>query len=115
MQYRVIVDLIHLSLTLLLILFPNTLIVNLDFSPVSQLLVFNAGNSGAMMCVNIPIIDDALCEGTEQFAVRLDSTFQNVAIAPGRGTGTVIITDDDGKTENLYQLNIIIIINNTIK
>ena len=59
--------------------------------------VFNAGNIDDMMCVQIPIVDDTLCEGNEQFQVSLQNNDPNVNLAPGRATGTVTIIDNDGK------------------
>ena len=70
----------------------------LDFMDVSMLVVFNAGNTNDMICVEIPIVDDSLCEGNEQFQVSLENNDPaNVNLAPGRATGTVTIIDDDGK------------------
>ena len=60
--------------------------------------VFDAGSINDMMCVEIPIIDDNLCEGNEQFQVSLQNNDPtNVNLAPGRATGTVSIIDNDGK------------------
>ena len=50
------------------------------------------------MCVQIPINDDTLCEGNEQFQVSLENIDpDNVNLAPGRQSGMVAIIDDDSK------------------
>ena len=50
-----------------------------------------------MMCVNIPIVNDVICEGQESFTISLVNTDPNVILQPGRSSGTVTIIDDDGK------------------
>ena len=59
--------------------------------------VFNAGNINDMLCIEIPIVDDDLCEGNEQFQVSLQNNDPDVNLAPGRATGTVTIIDNDSK------------------
>lgn len=61
-------------------------------------LIFNGGNIDQMMCVQIPINDDTLCEGNEQFQVSLENIDPaNVNLAPGRQSGMVAIIDDDSR------------------
>ena len=63
---------------------------------VNQLFTFTPANQNDQLCVNIPIIDDLLCEGDETFSIVLSSTDDCVDIQlPAQGTVTII--DDDGK------------------
>ena len=63
-----------------------------------MVLNFNVGSVDDMMCVQIPISDDTLCEGDEQFQVNLvNNNPAIVNLAPGRQSGTVTIIDDDSK------------------
>ena len=50
-----------------------------------------------MMCVNIPITNDILCEGQETFIISLVDTDPNIILQTGRSVGTVTIIDDDSK------------------
>jgi hypothetical protein len=56
--------------------------VDLDFSDLN----FVKGNE-VTSCVNVPIIDDDLCEGTEMFTILLSEADPNVALnGPRMGT-----------------------------
>ena len=48
-----------------------------------------------MLCVDIEIVDDLICEGPEFFSIGLTSTDSNVNL--GTSSGTVTIIDNDGK------------------
>ena len=48
------------------------------------------------MCREIPIFDDIICEGDEQFNVALTSNDPGVLLNPPT-TGTVTVIDDDRK------------------
>lgn len=49
-------------------------------------------------CDTIPIIDDNIAEGPEQFLASISSlSGQFIAVNPARSSATVTITDDDGK------------------
>ena len=65
-----------------------------DYIAQSVNVVFNAGNMDNMLCVNIPIIDDLLCEGIETFGASLTAG-QNTGLATP-AVATVTITDNDG-------------------
>ena len=64
--------------------------MDLDFSDLD----FVKGNE-VTSCVNVPIIDDDLCEGMETFTILLSEADPNVALN-GPRMGTVTIIDDDG-------------------
>ena len=50
------------------------------------------------MCVDIPIVDDNICEDDEQFNVTITPNEPNcISIKPGFGEGTVTIIDDDSE------------------
>ena len=49
------------------------------------------------MCWEIPIFNDIICEGDEQFNVALTSNDPGVLLAQATSTGTVNIIDDDRK------------------
>ena len=55
-------------------------------------------------CVQIPIIDDNICEGDEEVLINLGSSDVNVIIAPNRSNGIIIINDNDGKIKQNYFL-----------
>ena len=58
-------------------------------------LVFNFANQNQMMCVDINIIDDLLCEGVESFGTLLSEADPNVIL--GTSSGSVTIIDNDGE------------------
>ena len=57
-------------------------------------LVYSMGNLDQLLCANIPVVDDLLCEGTETFSVLLTAG-QNAALSTP-SLATVTITDNDG-------------------
>ena len=66
-------------------------------------LVYNAGNMDQMMCVNIPIMDDLLCEGTETFSASLTAGQNAALITPSQAT--VTIDDNDGMYSRISMPN----------
>lgn len=68
-----------------------------DFTPTTQLLLFSPTNTERS--VSIPIGDDELSEGLEQFFVGLSfgsiSSEQNIDLNPS--TAVIMIGDNDGK------------------
>ena len=58
-------------------------------------LTFDSGNQDDMLCVDIPINNDTLCEADEMFNVTLSTLDPAVTLDPTAGTVTII--DDDGK------------------
>ena len=65
-----------------------------DYTMVSMDLVFDMANMNAMLCVDIPITDDLLCEGTETFSASLTAGQNAGLTTPSQAT--VTITDNDG-------------------
>ena len=53
-----------------------------------------------MMCIDIDIIDDLICEGLEYFGTQLTTNDPNVAL--GTSSGTVNIIDNDGKYSKCF-------------
>ena len=68
----------------------------MDYIGGNQVLVFNPNNQNNPLCVDIPIVDDAICEDDESFFVNLMSNDDCVSINQALCTGTVIISDNDG-------------------
>ena len=66
-------------------------------------LVYNGGNMDQMMCVNIPIMDDLLCEGTETFSASLTAGQNAALITPSQAT--VTIDDNDGMYSRISMPN----------
>ena len=58
-------------------------------------LTFDSGNND-MLCVDVPINDDNLCEANEAFDVSLSTLDSAVTLDPN--TGSVTIIDDDCKS-----------------
>ena len=56
-------------------------------------LQFNVANINNMLCVNVPIQNDLLCEGDEMFSVFLTENDPNAVL--GLASGSVTIIDDD--------------------
>ena len=61
-------------------------------------LVFTADNDGMMLCVTIPILDDQLCEGSEDINLSISSSDENARITSSQGTVTIL--DNDGTYED---------------
>ena len=66
-------------------------------------LTFNSGNQDAMLCIDVPIDNDNLCEADEIFDVTLTTLDPAVTLDPD--TGIVTITNDDGKSIPVYSYN----------
>ena len=66
-----------------------------DYSQISTTLSFNTANDRQLMCMDIPIIDDLLIEGSENFFVSLTTSEVGVTFNPSRTT--VTISDNDSK------------------
>ncbi len=67
-----------------------------DYSAISMQFIFTPTNQNDQLCVNIPIINDVICEGDEVFTVSLTSNDDCVSIQmPSQGSVTIV--DDDGK------------------
>ena len=60
-------------------------------------MTFNPGSTTATVMVTV--IDDTLVENTEQFALSLTSTDQNVAISPTQSQATGNIIDNDSMSQ----------------
>ena len=67
-------------------------------------LTFNSGNQDNMLCVDVPINDDNLCEADEMFSVSLTTVDPAVTLDPD--SGTVTIVDDDGMLASMTYYNI---------
>ena len=66
-----------------------------DYTAVSVDLEFTESNFNVMLCVNIPIVDDLICEGPETFRVTLSETDPDVTLS---GSSRVVtIEDNDGE------------------
>lgn len=65
-----------------------------DYTGTSVEFTFTPSNINQMLCVDIPIEDDEICEGDERFIIRLTSDDQDVTILSP--SGFVNIQDDDG-------------------
>ena len=70
---------------------------------VSAVLVYTNANMDQMLCVNIPINDDFLCEGNETFFASL-TPGQNAALSTP-SQATVTITDNDGRHSSMSNSN----------
>ena len=66
-----------------------------DYSSTMMDLTFDSGNQDDILCVDVPINNDTLCETDEMFNVTLTTLDSAVILDPS--TGTVTIVDDDGK------------------
>ena len=66
-----------------------------DYLGFNQQITFNVGDEFSPICVDIPINDDALCEGPENFFLSL--TAIDICADIIFGDGTVTIIDNDGK------------------
>ena len=67
-----------------------------DYTSVSVTLTFDGSTD--RQCENIPLEDDMILEGVEEFNVVLESDEERVTLSPERAV--VRITDDDGKEGN---------------
>ena len=62
-----------------------------------MVLTYTSGNDDDMLCANIPILDDNLCEADEIFNARLTTTDSDVIITTP--TQTITIEDNDGRLQ----------------
>ena len=60
-------------------------------------------NMDQMLCVDIPIVEDLLCEGNETFFASLTAD-QNAVVSPP-SQATVTITDNDGMHSRMSNPN----------
>ena len=68
-----------------------------DYGAVNQIITFTPLTENDMMCVNINIINDQICEGDETFSVSITPNQPDcITIEPGLDVGSVLIIDDDG-------------------
>ena len=73
-------------------------LANFDYTHILSNLSFNSGSiNGSTECLIISVIDDSALEGEQTFFVMLNSSDSDVIL--GRSTTTVIITDNDGKSD----------------
>ncbi len=68
------------------------------------------GGSGSQMCIEIPIVDNNLVEFDKVFQVTADSPDPNVNTT--FITATIVIMDEDGEKESVYNYDIIILCQN---
>ena len=69
-----------------------------DYTSTETDLTFTPDDSNKM-CVNIPIGNDTVVEGSENFTVTVTSNDTSVQIGPNSNS-TVTIVDDDGENRN---------------
>ena len=53
-------------------------------------------------CANIPIANDTLVEGTENFTIHVFTNESNIIIDEDRATADIFIMDSDCKPEPIY-------------
>ena len=71
----------------------------MDYTSTETDLTFTPGSD--RLCVNIPITNDTVVEGNENFTVTVTSNDTTVQIGPNSNS-TVTITDNDGRQYALY-------------
>ena len=64
-----------------------------DYTMTTMTLQFNVANINNMLCIDVPIQNDLLCEGNEMFSVILTENDPNAVL--GQAAGSVTIMDDD--------------------
>ena len=70
-------------------------------------LEFNADNMDMLLCVDIPIQDDLICEGPEIFMASLSSSDPNALIAsPSQVTVTILDNDGTYSDRNLLKCDL---------
>ena len=72
---------------------PYLLLHSLDYSLISENIIFSPGLTGPQ-CQSISITDDSILENDEMFVVALSTADQDVILNPS--TTSVTIIDDDG-------------------
>lgn len=68
-----------------------------DFTPVSQVVVFNENTINGSECFSLSIVDDSILETSEMFLVTLNEEL-DTALTFLESVLTVTITDDDSKS-----------------
>ena len=61
------------------------------------ILVFSMGSSESTLCANVPINDDTLLEGDEQFTITITDVGSHALINIEASITTVVVTDNDCK------------------
>ena len=61
------------------------------------ILVFSMGSSESTLCASVPINDDTLLEGDEQFTITITDAGSHPLINTEASITTVLITDNDCK------------------
>ena len=69
---------------------------NEDYLETSVPVTFTSNTIDSVLCVSIPIINDLLCEGNEQFQVQFTEDDENLVLVNDEPR-TLTITDDDSK------------------
>ena len=73
-----------------------------DYTPVTTDLTFNSTNAVIPQTVTIPILDDLLLEGSEDFNVTLTTNNSNVTLLPELATVTIQDVESKLKEEMLF-------------
>ncbi len=80
-----------------------------DFIALTMPVTFTSGSSdGAMMCVNVTVVADAMVEGEMNFIVGLTLVTVGESISVGNNSTLVILVDSDGNDRFLVTLDIFI-------
>jgi hypothetical protein len=67
----------------------------MDYSRVSEIVTFPAGSgNGAMACIDVPIVNDDLIEGTEYYIVK--PLLKVLSTVVDLGDARFYISDDEG-------------------
>ena len=66
-----------------------------DYGSVSTMITFTDANQGQTVCQTVTIVDDLVCEDTEEFSIELSTADDQVDIDPSMAT--ISITDNDGE------------------
>ena len=73
-----------------------------DFGFIRENIFFNPSNIGLMLCIDIPIENDDLCEGDEIFQVALSDNNDPNTLIVAPTLATVTIIDDDGRYFDMH-------------
>ena len=65
-------------------------------------LVFPAGSSESIRCISIPIVNDTLLEGTQEFTVTVTDVGPHALINTLSSSTTISITDNERKMCDIY-------------
>lgn len=66
-----------------------------DYCSLDEVITINPGDEGTMLCEDIGIVNDDLCEATETFNVAAESVGGGTTIINSPAVATIF--DDDGK------------------